>query len=110
MTKFGMLITTAVVSVCVQPLAAVADEVPTLDVRKSCRADVQAYPGGGGAAACLADEQRAKEVLVSQWTQLAPESRARCTRMVNDIAGTQSYVELLSCLQAAKDVKTLPKD
>ena len=30
--------------------------------------------------------------------------------MVNDIAGTQSYVELLSCLQNAKDAKSLPKD
>jgi hypothetical protein len=85
---------------------AAADEVPTLEIQKSCRIDVQAYPGGGGAAACLADEQKAREALVSQWMQLAPESRARCTQMVTDIAGTQSYVELLTCLQGAKDVKT----
>jgi hypothetical protein len=110
MTKFVMLITTAVLSVCAQPLAAVADEVPTYDVRKTCRADVQVYPGGGSAAGCLADEQKAREVLVSQWTQFGPESRAKCTQMVNDIAGDQSYVELLGCLQDAKAVKTLPKD
>ena len=110
MTKFVMLITAALVSICVQPLAAVADEVPTLDVRKSCRADVQAYPGGGSAATCLADEQRSREDLLKQWMQFAPESRTRCTRMQNDIAGTQSYAELLSCLQAAKDAKALPKD
>ena len=110
MTKLAMLITATLVSVCVQPLAAVADEVPTLDVRKSCRADVQAYPGGGSAADCLADEQKAREVLVSQWTQFEPKSRTSCVQMVNDIAGTQSYVELLSCLQNAKDAKTLPKD
>ena len=30
--------------------------------------------------------------------------------MVNDIAGTQSYIELLSCLQDAKVVKALPKN
>src|SRR5579859_6105725 len=105
MTRFVMLIITAVITVCVQPLSAVADEVPAFDFKKSCHVDVQAYPAGGGAAACLADEQRAMEVLVSQWTQFAPENRTRCTRMVNDIAGTQSYVELLSCLQDAKDVK-----
>jgi hypothetical protein len=110
MTKLVMLITAAVISVCVQPLAAVADEVPTFDVRKSCHADVQAYPGGGSAAGCLVDEQKAREVLVSQWMQFGPESRASCTRMVNNIAGTQSYVELLTCLQDAKAVKTLPKD
>jgi len=110
MTKFVMLIATVVVSVCVQPLASVADEVPTFDIRKSCHADVKAYPGGGSAAGCLADEQKAREVLAGQWTQFGPESRTRCAQMVNDIAGTQSYVELLSCLQDAKDVKTLPKD
>ena len=110
MTKFVMLIAIALVSVCIRPLAAVADEVPKFDVRKSCRADVQAYPGGDTADGCLADEQKAMDQLVSQWTQFGPESRTKCTEMVNDIAGTQSYVELLTCLQIAKAVKTLPKD
>jgi hypothetical protein len=48
-------------------------------------------------------------MLVSQWTQFAPENRTRCTQMVGDPAGPQSYVELLTCLQMAKDVKSLPK-
>ena len=112
MTKLAMLIAVAVLSVCLRPLAAVADEVPKFDVKKSCHADVQAYGGGGGdsAAGCLADEQKARDELVSKWTQFGPESRTKCTQMVNDIAGTQSYVELLTCLQVAKEVKTLPKD
>ena len=46
MSKFAMLMTVAVFSVCAQPLAAVADDVPKFDVRKSCRADVQAYGRG----------------------------------------------------------------
>ena len=45
MIKFVMLIAIALVSVCLAPLAAVADEVPKFDVKKSCRADVQAYGG-----------------------------------------------------------------
>ena len=110
MTKFVMLIAIALVSVCLRPLAAVADEVPKFDVKKSCHGDVQAYGGGDSAAGCLADEQKAMDQLVSQWTQFGPESRTKCTEMVNDIAGTQSYVELLTCLQVAKAVKTLPKD
>ena len=110
MTKFAMLIAAVMISVCMQSLAAVADEVPTLDFKKSCHVDVQAYPAGGGGAACLADEQKAKEVLRRQWTRFAPESRTRCVKMVTDIAGTQSYVELLSCLQEAKDVKGLRKE
>jgi hypothetical protein len=112
MTKIVMLTTIAVVSACLPPLAATADGVPKFDVRKSCHTDVQAYGGGGGdsAAGCLADEQKAMDQLVSQWTQFGPESRTKCTEMVNDIAGTQSYVELLTCLQVAKAVKALPKD
>ena len=110
MNRFVTLMAVAVACVWLQPLAAIADDVPQFDVRKSCHADVQAYPGGGGSATCLTDEQKARDVLVAQWTQFAPDSRTRCTKMVNDIAGTQSYVELLSCLQDAKDVKTLPKN
>ena len=71
--------------------------------------DVAAYPGGGGSKACLTDEQNARKTLVAQWKQFSPESRARCTSMVTDTIGDQSYVELLTCLQMSKDVLTLPK-
>lgn len=110
MTKLAMLIVTAMFAVCTQPVAATAGEVPRFDVRKNCRADVQADPDRGNVAGCLADEQKAREDLVSKWQQFGPESTTRCTRMVNNIAGAQSYVELLTCLQAAEIVKTLPKE
>jgi len=109
MTKFAILTAVAAISLGVQVHAAIADEVPTFDVRKSCKADVQAYQGSGTASGCMADEQNAQKILVSQWTQFAPENRTRCAQMVGDVAGTQSYVELLTCLQMAKDMKTLPK-
>ena len=110
MKKFVMLFASAAVFVCAQPLAASADEVPKFDVRKTCHTDVQVDPGQGNVTGCLADEQNAREVLVSKWQQFGPESTTRCTRMVNDVAGTQSYVELLTCLQAAEIAKTLPKN
>ena len=110
MTKLVMLIAFALVSVCLRPLSAVADEVPKLDVGKSCRSDVRAFGGQDSVTGCLADEQKARDQLVSQWAQFGPESRTKCTEQVNDIAGTQSYVELLTCLQIAQAVKTLPKD
>lgn len=88
---------------------AFADDVPKLDFAKSCRTDVAAYPGGGGNKACITDEQKARKTLVSQWKRFAPESRTRCTRTVTDLVGSQSYVELLTCLQMARDVKSLPK-
>ena len=89
--------------------AVLADDVPKLDFSKSCRADVAAYPGGGGNKACIRDEQRAQKTLVSQWKRFSPQSRTRCTSMVTDLVGSQSYVELLTCLQMARDVQSLPK-
>ena len=63
----------------------------------------------GPRKACMADQIKARDDLVRQWAQFAPDSRARCTQMVTGIAGMESYVELLTCLQMAKDVKNLPK-
>jgi hypothetical protein len=100
----------AAITLGVQIQVAIADDVPKYDIRKSCKADVQAYPTAGNVQGCLRDEQSAQTTLVAQWTQFAPENRTRCTKMVSDIAGSQSYVELLTCLQMAKDVKGLPKE
>jgi hypothetical protein len=110
MRTLATLMTIAVVTLGAPQGRAGSDEVPAFDVRASCRADTEAYSTGGSASSCLADEQRAREVLVSQWTQFAPENRANCMQDASDVAGAQSYVELLTCLQMAKDVKGLPKE
>ena len=110
MMKFVIPALLAAAILPAMPHLALADDVPRYDIRKMCKADVQAYSSAQNVAACLADEQGARETLVSQWTQFAPDSRARCSKMVGDVAGPQSYVELLTCLQMAKDVKSLPKN
>ena len=43
MTRLPILIALAAATLCAQPPAAIADDVPKFDVRKSCKADVQAY-------------------------------------------------------------------
>lgn len=111
MTKLALAIAVAsAVSLCGGQLIARADDVPTFNMQKNCKADVQADSTAQNVAACLADEQKAREALVGQWTQFPPNTRTRCVQMVSDIAGSQSYVELLTCLQMARDVKGLPKD
>ena len=110
MTKLVILAAIAAASLSALPRFASADDVPSYDIRKSCKADVQAYSSAQNVTACLADEQGARQTLVSQWTQFAADSRTRCSKMVGDVAGPQSYVELLTCLQMAKDVKGLPKN
>jgi hypothetical protein len=108
MRKLAILAAIAAISFDIH--FAIADDVPTYDVRKTCKADVQSYPSAGNVQGCLRDEQDARTTLVSQWMQFAADNRARCTRMVGDPAGPQSYVELLTCLQMARDVKTAPKN
>ena len=110
MKKFVMVTALAAVSFGAPVSIAAADEVPTYDVRKSCKVDLQSYSTAQTNSGCLADEQNARATLVSQWTQYTPESRSRCSSMVGNVAGPQSYVELLTCLQMAKDVKGLPKE
>lgn len=107
MRKAGALVVTAFFGLLSD--VALADDVPKLDFIKSCQAGVAAYPGGGGNKACLRDEQQARKTLVSQWQRFSPQSRTRCTNMVTDMVGAQSYVELLTCLQMARDVQGLPK-
>jgi len=107
MMKGTVLPSLAAAALALGAFAAAAQEVPTLDVGSLCRAQAKAAQDLGDA--CLADEKRARNDLVRQWAQFSPDSRARCTGIAKSIAGAQSYVELLTCLQIAKDVKSLPK-
>ena len=110
MAKLMMLLSLAAVVLGSQPIAALADDVPTYDVRSTCRAESQDDPGAGTATACLADEQKARETLVAQWGQFTGESKRNCAQLEGVTAGLRSYVELLTCLQIAKDAKSLPKE
>ena len=87
---------------------AAAQDVPTLDVLPSCRD--QAEQNRKMLNTCLDDEQRAHDQLVRQWSQFAHQDKTNCTGMASNIAGLQSYVELLTCLQMGRDATALPKD
>jgi hypothetical protein len=87
--------------------AAVAQEVPTLDFNALCRAEAKAAPTLAGP--CEGDQKRAREDLVREWSQFTPAERSSCLQVVNSIPGMQSYIELLTCLQMKRDVRTLPK-
>jgi hypothetical protein len=107
MIKLAAVLCLAAATLGSQPVVAFADDAPTYDVRSTCRAESQDDPGAGTAAACLADEQKARETLVAQWAQFTPESKRSCEQLEGVTAGLRSYVELLTCLQIAKDAKSL---
>jgi hypothetical protein len=91
----------------------VADGVPKFDIARGCRLDsTQAFDLSTGqnetVKRCVADEQKALTQLQTQWSQFREPDKAQCTEEDN-IGGTPNYVDLLTCLQAAKLAKQLPK-
>jgi hypothetical protein len=88
---------------------ALAAEIPTLDVDRTCRAESATGQNKSAIESCLTDERSAREQLAKEWEQFAVAMRTSCTREATGIAGVQSYVELLTCLQIARDAANLPK-
>jgi hypothetical protein len=85
-----------------------ADPVPKFDIGASCRsAGAAAVIGTRDTAACERDEIIARDTLEKGWSQSTPSDLARCVRLVT-LGGSPSYVELLTCLEMAKQVKELP--
>jgi hypothetical protein len=105
-----MLSLLAGVALCSQMTVVLADEIPTYNVAATCHAESQGDPSAGVAAACMTQEQGARETLAKQWSQFTAQSKTTCMQTETDVAGVRSYVELLTCLQIAKDVKSLPKE
>ena len=95
-----LLFVLAVSSVCA------AEEVPTLDVNSSCKAEAAVAPESR--RQCVKDEQDAHATLVQRWGQFPAADRQQCSAMAT-MGGTASYVELLTCLQMAGDARKLPR-
>lgn len=95
-----------------------ANDVPQFDVKPSCNAATQAAdglnqagdnlrPGDRNSASCVNDEMNAKAKLGNDWTQYSVSQRRRCTSLAT-LGGLPSYVELLTCLELAKEAANIP--
>jgi hypothetical protein len=80
--------------------------VPSFDIEAICNrvSDVVETPGG-----CTVDEQNARDQLGNVWTQYPSIERSRCTDLSTQ-GGLPSYVELLTCLEVARDAKNLSNE
>src|SRR5262245_15649108 len=81
-----------------------ANSVPKFDVERSCRPAAAATDLPGRDAGCRRDEQDARSKLTNDWTQYSATDQTRCTGLVTT-GGAPSYVELLTCLEMAKQAK-----
>jgi hypothetical protein len=87
-----------------------ADGVPKFDVVWTCRpASSAAILPGRDSAACQKDENDALTKLGQDWTNYSATQRASCTNFVG-LDRAPSYVELLTCLEMAKQAKELPQE
>jgi len=91
----------------------VADSVPTLNVEQVCQGIAQQ----GGVSFhdtdiaeekknCLDSEKAIRDELIKQWSSFAPTDKAACTNE-SKMGGESSYTELLTCLEMARDVRTM---
>jgi hypothetical protein len=78
----------------------VSDTVPKFDIVRECR-----FEGGSTAEIerCHQDEAEALEQLKANWAQFTGVDKSTC-HSVATIGGFASYVELLTCLEMARDV------
>ncbi len=92
-------------------LSAVADGVPDIDIEKTCRtaAGTGVAPTQADIDACLSDDRGARDQLVKEWAQFSAADKVSCVQNART-AYLPSYVEWLSCLEMARDVKRLPED
>jgi hypothetical protein len=102
-----MLISAPIIILGSHLIIMVADKVPRFDIVRGCRLDNAASSGlteQQPLNKCTSDEQHALQQLQRQWSEFAKSDRASCTAdTTND--DTPSYVELLTCLQEAQEVR-----
>jgi hypothetical protein len=80
---------------------AVSDTVPKFDIVRECR-----FEGGSTTEIdrCSDDENTALRQLEREWTQFVDVDKRGCMATATT-GGVASYVELLTCLEMARDVK-----
>ncbi|WP_097673967.1 hypothetical protein [Bradyrhizobium sp. C9] len=100
-----MLLHLPIVILAALPPTSVAKAVPTFDIARECRSESGPEIS---LERCTQDEERARSQLQIQWTQFAARDRSICTQETT-ADGSGSYVELLICLEMARDAKTQPR-
>lgn len=92
-----------------QLIIAIANGVPSFNIEPSCK--VAGNTGGDlRRDACLRTEREARDQLGKEWNGFAAADRTRCVETSMMGGASRSYVELLTCLEIARDVRKLPKD
>jgi hypothetical protein len=84
---------------------AVSDSAPKLDITKECR-----FEGGSSETfnRCVRDENEALTELQAVWPKVTGADRSSCVDESTS-GGYASYIELLTCLEMARDVAAMDR-
>jgi len=84
----------------------VSDTMPKFDIVRECR-----FEGGSTVdfARCSQDEAEALEQLKANWAQFTGVDKSTCHSLAT-VGGFASYVELLTCLEMAREANNTDKN
>jgi hypothetical protein len=85
----------------------VSDHVPQLNVEAMCKTVVGSEKAGEGYDTCMRDENDARQQLNTLWLTSSDTVRKECVGEAT-AGGSDSYVDLLTCLQMASWDKSTP--
>ena len=88
---------------------AAAGSVPVLDTRPTCADAAAEISVTRTAATCQQSEQQARDTLASEWAGFPAADKNTCVA-TSRIGGFPSYVQVLTCLELARDARTLKVD
>jgi hypothetical protein len=84
---------------------AATDNVPTLDTHPTCAGADSIMSGNRNIASCEHSEQQARDTLSTEWQKFPASDQRNCIAETN-IGGFPSYVQVLTCLEMARDART----
>ena len=88
-------------------LVAAVDRVPTLNTTPTCAGANSELSAIRTVAKCQQSEQEARDALAAQWNQFPAADKRECVAETG-IGGFPSYVQVLTCLEMARDARNLP--
>ena len=107
------MILPSVVALGAHLVVPVADGVPVLNVEPVCQGIAQQGGVSFHDAAiakekqdCIDSEKEVRDQLAKQWSSFSATDRASCVSEAK-MGGDSSYTELLTCLEMARDVRSL---
>ena len=107
----GLAVLAALAATPANHAQAARGDVPTIDIRSTCKAAASAMVQLMGSTSmerdneiCLSSEQSARDQLVKDWGTYSARDRERCVRPGVYLP---SYVEWLTCLEMERDTRRM---